>query len=254
MFLPLLVTTIAGVSTGVGGLLALAVPPGRRLLAAAMGFAGGVMLTVSLMDLLPTTLDAYRQYLSPVAACAALFSLLCMGMVLAALMERCIPQPRLNLPSAEAERLAVLRSGLVVGAALVLHNLPEGILTFFAGVSDPHLGLRMALAIALHNVPEGIAVAAPLYYATGSRARAAGAALASGMAEPLGAAAAWMLLHPLLTPGFINGLLVLVAGVMIWVAAAQLLPQAFGRTGRRAGALGLAAGILCMLAGIAVLD
>ena len=58
------------------------------------------------------------------------------------------------------------------GLALLLHNFPEGVLTFFAGTADPSLGLRTAAAIALHNIPEGLAVAVPFAYAT--RRRTAG--------------------------------------------------------------------------------
>ena len=138
-----------------------------------------------------------------------------------------------------------------MGAALVLHNLPEGVLTLFAGAADPALGARTALAVALHNIPEGLAVAAPLAWATGKRGQAVGAALASGLAEPLGALLAWGLLQNFLTPGLLNGTVALVAGVMLWVALAELLPQAL-RAGL-AGAAGACAGCLGMLFSIAVL-
>ena len=55
-------------------------------------------------------------------------------------------------------RAAAMRTALITGAALLLHNFPEGVLTFFAGTADPALGLRTAAAIALHNIPEGLAV------------------------------------------------------------------------------------------------
>ena len=79
-----------------------------------------------------------------------------------------------------------MRTALITGAALLLHNFPEGVLTLFAGTADPALGLRTALAIALHNIPEGLAVAVPFAYATNSRAKGVLAALVSGLAEPAG--------------------------------------------------------------------
>lgn len=98
-------------------------------------------------------------------------------------------------------------------------------LTLFAGTADPALGLRTALAIALHNIPEGLAVAVPFAYATNSRVKGVLAALVSGLAEPAGALVALFLLRSLFTPGFLTGTMVLVAGIMIWVALAQLLPR-----------------------------
>ena len=146
-----------------------------------------------------------------------------------------------------------MRTALITGAALLLHNFPEGVLTLFAGTADPALGLRTALAIALHNIPEGLAVAVPFAYAANSRAKGALAALISGLAEPAGALLALFLFRSLFTPGFLNGTMVLVAGIMIWVALAQLLPAAFAPARRLPGILGAAGGCLLMLLGIAAL-
>ena len=44
----LCMTTLAGLSTGLGGLLVLWRLPGKKLLARSLGFAAGVMLAVSL--------------------------------------------------------------------------------------------------------------------------------------------------------------------------------------------------------------
>lgn len=250
---PFVMTLLAGLSTGLGGILAVLVRPTPRMLAVSMGFAGGIMLTVSLADLAPQAMAFYSAYLPPLACGAAVVSILLAGVCAAAFLARALPDEVALAArcSGDASRAAVLRAALATGAALVLHNLPEGVLTLFAGASDPALGARTALAVALHNIPEGLALAAPLVYATGKRARSAGAALASGLAEPLGAVAAWLLLRGVLTPGLVNGTVVLVAGVMLWVSLAQLLPQAL--RGGAAGAAGTAAGCLAMLLGIAAL-
>lgn len=96
-------------------------------------------------------------------------------------------------------------------------------------------------------------MAVPFAYATNSRAKGALAALVSGLAEPAGALVALFLFRSLFTPGFLTGTMVLVAGIMIWVALAQLLPTAFVPAHRLPGILGAAAGCLLMLLGIAAL-
>ena len=244
---PLVLTTLAGLSTGLGGLLAVLCTPTEGLLAASAGFAGGVMLTASLADLMPEALAFYGGYLSPLACGGAVVSLLALGMVAAGLLGRLLPD--------EAALAARLDSAAdpARAAALLLHNFPEGVLTFFAGTADPALGLRTAAAIALHNIPEGLAVAVPFAYAARSRTVGAAAALVSGLAEPLGAVLAWLALRQLFTQGFLNGTVVLAAGVMVWVALAQLLPGAFAPRHRTAGILGASSGCLLMLLGIAAL-
>ena len=252
---PILLTTLAGLSTTLGGLLAVAVKPTRTTLAVSAGFAGGVMLTASLSDLLPEALQFYGEYLPPLATGGAIVTLLALGMLAAGLLGRLLPEET-ELAAKYGQNTArtkAMRTALITGAALLLHNFPEGVLTLFAGTADPALGLRTALAIALHNIPEGLAVAVPFAYATNSRAKGVLAALVSGLAEPAGALLALVLLRGLFTPGFLNGTVVLVAGIMIWVALAQLLPAAFAPAHRLPGILGAAAGCLLMLLGIAAL-
>ena len=242
MLLPLLMTTIAGLSTGLGGLIAALFRPTPRLMAFCGGFAGAVMLTVSLADLAPALLDFYGALLSP------------FGMLAAWLLACALPdEDTLADRFGSRTQGSAMRAALVTGAALLLHNLPEGILTLLTNVSDPQLGARTALAIALHNIPEGLAVAVPFACATGSRAKGAVAALVSGLAEPAGAVLAALVLAPLLTPGLLNGIVAVVAGIMLWVAAAQLLPAAFEPVWRKMGVTGFCAGVLTMILGIAAL-
>ena len=186
---PFVLTLMAGLSTGLGGILAVWMRPTPRMLAVSMGFAGGIMLTVSLADLAPQAIAYYGVYLPPFQCGAAVVLILLAGIGAAAFLSRALP--------------------------------------------------------------DEAALAAPLVYATGKRGKSAAAALASGLAEPLGAVAAWLLLRGVLTPGLVNGTVVLVAGVMLWVSLAQLLPQAL-KAGA-AGAAGAAAGCLAMLLGIAAL-
>ncbi len=155
--------------------------------------------------------------------------------------------------SGDPARAAAMRTALVTGLALLLHNFPEGVLTFFAGTADPSLGLRTAAAIALHNIPEGLAVAVPFAYAT--RRRTAGGAgrarLRSGRAARCGRRGCSCVGSS--RRAFSNCTVVLAAGVMVWVALAQLLPGALHPAHRTAGILGAAVGCLLMLLGIAAL-
>ena len=215
---PLILTALAGLSTSLGGVLAVLGKPTEKLLAASAGFAGGVMLTASLTDLLPEALHFYGRYLPPLACGGAFATLTALGMAVAGLLGKLLP--------AESELAARFGQG-----------------------RDP----ARAAAIALHNIPEGLAVAVPFAYAARSRAAGVLAALVSGLAEPLGAVLAWLFLRRFFTPGFLNGTVVLAAGIMVWVSFAQLLPDAFAPKHRAAGVLGAAAGTLLMLLGIAAL-
>ena len=62
-----------------------------------------------------------------------------------------------------------------------------------AAIGDTRVGAALAVGVALHNIPEGIAVAAPVFFATGCRWKAWMWTLISGLAEPVGAIIAWLI-------------------------------------------------------------
>ena len=275
MLFALTLTTLAGLSTGLGGLVVLLVRrPRQRTMAFSLGFAGGVMVTVSLSDMLPHAIETYTETMGRFPAALAAVSLCAAGMAIALLLERCVPDeaelaarhakggregaPRAGRAAgarpADSARQAggagALRSALVTTAAIVLHNLPEGVLTLFTSYASPALGITLTLAIALHNIPEGVAISVPVYYATGSRMRAVLYALFSGLAEPAGALLAFCLLRGFFSPLFLNGLIATVAGVMIYVSISELLPEGFSYGRRGHAVAGLAVGILTMSIGI----
>lgn len=290
MLFALTLTTLAGLSTGLGGLVVLLVRrPQERTMAFSLGFAGGVMVTVSLSDMLPHAIETYTETMGRLPAALAAVSLCAAGMAIALFLERCVPDeaalaarhaksvregrggvhPRepaggagragalhgaAEQESSRGARRAgsagALRSALVTTAAIVLHNLPEGILTLFTSYASPALGITLTLAIALHNIPEGVAISVPVYYATGSRVRAVLYALFSGLAEPAGALLAFYLLRGFFSPLFLNGLIATVAGIMIYVSISELIPEGFSYGRRGHAVAGLAVGVLTMSIGI----
>ena len=258
MFLPaLLMTSLAGLSTGIGGLVVLFCKrPTGRMLAFSLGFAGGVMLTVSLVDMLPAATASYETFMSRPAATAAALSLFGAGCLIARLLSASLPEPEIGSLAAGADPALArkaAKSALVTAAVLLMHNLPEGILTLFTGYGNPKLGLTLTLAVALHNIPEGIAVSVPVYYATGSKKKAALWAFLSGLAEPAGALLCFFLLRRFITGYFLDGLVALIAGIMTQVSYSELIPGALGYGADRDGVWGMAAGTAVMWLGVRLL-
>ncbi len=243
------ITVIAGLSTGLGGLFVLGPKPKERTMALALGFAAGVMVTVSLMEMVPHAVATYAQVMTQLAAVIATASMCAIGMVIAALMAQFVPDISLSERYTQQGARA-LRSAIITTIALVAHNLPEGILTLFASVKDPEFGASMALAVALHNVPEGIAIAVPIYYATKSRLKGFMYALFSGIAEPIGALLAFGLFANYLSELFLNGMVASVAGIMLYVSFSELLPQAYCYNEKKSSVIGVCAGVFVMYFGL----
>jgi len=237
----LLLTSAAGMATVVGGAFVLFLRrPGKRFMAASLGFAAGVMVHVSFVELLPHGQEEIGFGWAHVAFFAGVAGMF--------LIDALVPHRYMedhhdhgllagaasvtgdsdDKVKADAERSRLRRVGLLVALGVGIHNFPEGMATFAAALGSAKLG--GAVAIAIHNIPEGLAVAAPIYAATGSRGKALLWSLVSGLAEPAGAAIAGAVLLPFMSPAVLGTMLCVVAGLMVYISLDELLPasRAYG--------------------------
>jgi ZIP family zinc transporter len=241
-------TLFAGLATGVGSLIAiLAKRKTSRFLSTALGFSAGVMIYVSLVELLNEARADLVAVLGPRpgawCALAGFFG----GIALIALIDKLVP-PVVNPHESRAGEAAayeaadakacpapepsvghhgrLLRTGLLTAFVVALHNFPEGVATFLSGMKDARVGVAVAVAIAIHNIPEGISISVPVYYATGSRRRAFWYSFASGLAEPAGAVIGYLFLRPFLGGPLFGLVIAAVAGIMVYISLDELLPAA----------------------------
>ncbi len=227
-------TFLAGLSTGIGSLLAfLSKDFSPKFLAASMGFSAGVMIYVSMVELFSQAKNSLIGHTGPFAG--YLFTIIAFfaGIALIAIIDKFVPSfenPHeigvINSDEAYFKNKRLLRAGVLSALAITIHNFPEGLSTFFAALSNPFLGISIAIAIAIHNIPEGIVVSIPIYYATQSKKKAFVYSFLSGFAEPLGAIVGYILLKNFLNP-FIFGIsLAAVSGIMVFISLDELLPTA----------------------------
>lgn len=247
----LLLSTIAGLSTAIGSVIALfSKKDDTRFLSFSLGFSAGVMITVSFAELLPEAKEKITVA-NPNYGLVLSVVFLIVGIIIAAAIEWLIPSPdSLSYRRKKTGKPAInsmLRMGIVTAVAITIHNFPEGIATFMAGYSDLRIGLPVAFSIAMHNIPEGIAVAVPLFYGTGSRAKSFGFSALSGLSEPIGALAAYLFLAPFLTEGTLGAIFAVVAGIMIYIAFAELVPASEKYSRPRCAVGGILGGAVAML-------
>ena len=249
----LILTTLAGLSTGIGSLIGVATrrEPGPRFMSMTLGFAAGVMVMVSFVELLSGGIEAIG--FGP--AHLAFFG----GMLAMFLIDALVPHTYMaeRHPAAQESengtRERLLKTGLFVALGLGIHNFPEGMATFAATLKDVDLGIAIAVAIAIHNIPEGLAVSAPIYAATGSRGQAFLWSFLSGLAEPVGAALAALFLLPFLTDALLGWLLSAVAGVMIFISLDELVPAARAFGEEHLAIIGVISGMMVMAASLSML-
>jgi len=252
----LMLAVIAGLSTLIGAIFIIIT--GKRsdyLLTLSLGFAAGVMLSAAFADLMPEG----EEYLSAwggdnwgVILCMFFVGI---GIVLANAVDKAAPDDCHDGHHHHHDHFAekrnecegdVSRVGWMSMVAIGLHNFPEGVALYFAGLEDFKLGIVLAVAIALHNIPGGITIAAPIYYSTGSKMKAFLYTLIPSLIQPLGALLASLVLKDVMNDFIMGMMFSLVAGIMLFLSLIELYPMARGYHHPRAGSVAMFAGLLLM--------
>ncbi len=228
-------TLFAGLSTGIGSALAFFTnSTSTRFLSVSLGFSAGVMIYVSFFEILQKARDALSNGFSENTATWYTVTAFFGGILLIAAIDRMIPSTDNPHEIRRVEDVfqkgkkdpRLVRMGLFTALAIGIHNFPEGIATFMAGLSDTSIAIPIAVAIAIHNIPEGIAVSVPVSYGTGSRKKGFFLSFLSGLAEPIGALLAYLILMPFLNDTIFGLIFAGVAGIMVFISIDELLPTA----------------------------
>ncbi len=257
MWESVLISLLAGMATGVGALLVVVLGrPSRRFLSAMLGLAGGLMLAISVFDLMPAASEIGNHTTTVLG--------FILGAGLMALLDVVLPHMHKDLQTPEGSALGsfecaveprscsswvgqgkgrrrrgtncgrhsdfgvgqlgnMLHCGLFLATGIALHNLPEG-LAIGAGYSNSAtVGATIAISLALHNIPEGMVTAAPLLLSGMNKWKVVGIATAAGLVTPIGTLIGAALIG--ISPEFVSVAMALAAGAMIYIVSDELIPQ-----------------------------
>ncbi len=282
VLIALLLSVIAGASTGIGGLYAIFVKKVKSdTLGLLLGFSAGIMLVISFVGLIPEALVVMKSLWNPPMLLALFFTIGVVTMMILDLKVPHIEPAACNAPEEPHRRrwrggnggapktttgqepnsaigLSVerhdseYRLGWLLLIGITIHNLPEGLVVGASYSFQPQFGLYVMVAIMIHNVPEGLAVAIALIASNHrSKAQIIGLTLLSGLAEPLGALAGIGLivglgpLYGVVVTGFS---LTFAAGIMVYITTDELIPTAHMEcTNKHRMGVGLLLGMMFIL-------
>lgn len=244
LFWPLILSSVAGFSTMLG-CLGIFIPVKKKdeFITFSISLSLSVMILVSLLDLIPNSLPALGSFNRGLPIFLVFFGL---GISLVFAFNK-------FLENKKGREDNLYKLGILSFIALIMHNLPEGVLTFMSTYHDFSLGLSLCLAITLHNIPEGISISVPIYYSTGSISKALKYTFASAIAEPIGALLAFLILKNYVTEEMISIILILVAGIMISLSIEKMLPEALSYHKKKPLLIGLLVGLILVISSIFIL-
>ncbi len=213
-----LVTSLAGIST-ILGFFVIWMKKEDSVLPSALGFSAGVMLFVSLLDLIPSALSYFRSSFLP-----GFHLLFCLLFINIGILLSLTIHEKLSW---KAKGDSLYQIGFLSMVAIMLHNIPEGIITYVTTSLEFKTGLFLSLSIACHNIPEGICIAVPIYYSTGSKKQAFKMVVLSALSEPIGAILAALFLEDRISNSLLGILLAIVSGIMISLSITEIIPESF---------------------------
>ncbi|WP_055491593.1 ZIP family metal transporter [Streptomyces sp. TP-A0356] len=212
-----------------GGWTAQRVTDRRHLV---LGLAGGLMLGVVGLDLLPEALHAAGGDVFGVPAALLLFVA---GFLLAHLVERLLAVLPGPLDSAGAEGIPIAAHGvdqhvhrspevgLAAGAAMVGHSAMDGVAIGAAFQVGEGMAAAVAVAVIAHDFADGFNTYTITSLYGNARRKAVTMLVADAAAPVLGASSTLAFTIP---EQLLGGYLGLFGGVLLYLAAAEILPEA----------------------------
>jgi zinc transporter, ZIP family len=218
---PFLISLFAGLSTLLGTLFIYIKPKNiNKFIGICLSFSATIMVLISVTELIPEGFFYLKYKYNLILAIFMLILMILVGN----LINTCINK---KISKNSQNNTNLYRVGMLSMIALMIHNMPEGILTFLSSTININLGLKLGIAIMLHNIPEGIAIAVPIYYSTYSKKAAVKGTLLSGLSEPLGALLAYLFLYKFISNTMISIILLFVAGIMISISLNDIYKESY---------------------------
>ena len=209
---------IAGISTLIGFLFIFIKKDRSKIICKALGFASGVMFTISIIDLIPNSLSLIIKTYNYIYTALVVLIGFFIGVLISSIID-------LKVEKASKKGSKLYKLGIISMIVIVMHNIPEGIATFMTTTNNLKLGITLAIAITLHNIPEGISISIPIYYSTNSKLKAFIYTLISGLSEPLGALITYIFLFKYINETILGIIYSIIAGMMINISINELYKE-----------------------------
>lgn len=214
-----LLGTMAGAAIGI-----IVKNPSNKMLGVILGFAGGLMLSVVVFELIPEAITKW-SLIKTVSLCIA-------GSLLMLIIDILFCSKTISSHK---------KTALMTALALMIHNFPEGIIMGCGFSAGGSFGIQMSVVIAIHDIPEGIAVAAPLMASKTGKVKILLYAFITAFPTVLGALIGVNIAR--ISSEVLGICMSLASGIMLYVVCGEMIPESIKIWQGISGSIGVLSGI-----------
>ena len=235
--MPVLVALLTVVSTALGGIVALRSSDRLHLV---LGFAAGVMLGLVAFDLLPELFDLSTVHVLGVPAPMVAFAA---GFLLLHVVERSVAMHGAHEAEYETHHHHNPQVGLASALALSAHSFLDGVGIGLAFQVDNSVGLAVSIAVISHDFADGLNTVTVMRMHGNDRRRTVALLVTDAVAPVLGAVSTlFFSVSDHVLALYLGGF----AGFLLYLATADILPEAHARHPSRLTLVSTVGGVAMM--------
>jgi ZIP family zinc transporter len=234
---PLTIVVISVLGPVLGSLIGVIKKPSKGFMFNMLAFAGGVMLAISFLQLIPESIRLSSIWFAVGGVMLGAGVMFCVDKIIPHIHpEFGTQEPRQNLR----------KTALYLFIGIFLHNFPEGMAIAIGAVSEIKISLILALAITIHDIPEGICTSAPYFYYTKKRLKSF---LVSSLTA-IPTIAGFLIANSLyqhISLSLVGIIIGATAGLMIYITADEIIPASCCKLSNHKTIFSLILGILFVI-------
>ena len=200
--------------TTLGGIIGVTInKKTNRFLSCILSFASGLMIAMVCFDLIPEAMK--------LSGIINVIVGIVLGIIVMILCDVYV-QKKIDFKIKKAGN-SLLKTGIIVGIGLAIHNFPEGLAIGSGFDASIVLGYSLAIAICLHDIPEGISMAIPMKNGGIGKIRVIVYVILSGVTTGIGAFLGAVVGE--ISQDIIAICLSFSAGAMLYIVSGELIPE-----------------------------
>lgn len=241
MFVPLLLTVIAGLFIMLGAAFVFFTKRDNLFVPYSIGMAFGVMIMLVLFELLPEASELLYNSFDKYGYIALIFFILLGGGVIK-ILDILVPD---HCHHENIDDTNLYHIGVVSSIALILHNFIEGMSIYVASVKAIDMGILLTLGVGFHNIPMGIVLASTFSGMRGKKKFLFILILVT-LSTFIGGVAS-MFLNSFINDTLLGVLLSLTLGMIIYIVLFELLHEIIHSKNKKVSYGGVLTGIIIFL-------